>query len=65
MEKPLKIGKDHRLARWQVKTTSEGYSPSAACSMLSKTPETTFSCTLHRQTVYKCIENGDLWSPDQ
>ena len=53
MEKPLKIGKDHRLARWLVKTISEGYSPSAACSMLGKTPETTFSCTLCRQTVYK------------
>ena len=25
MEKPLKIGKDHRLARWLVKTISEGY----------------------------------------
>ena len=61
MEKPLKIGKDHRLARWLVKTISEGYSPSAACSMLGKTPETTFSCTLCRQTVYKYIENGDLW----
>lgn len=36
MEKPLKIGKDHRLARWLVKTISEGYSPSAACSMLGK-----------------------------
>lgn len=61
MERPLKIGKDHRLARWLVKTISEGYSPSAACSMLGKTPETTFSCTLCRQTVYKYIENGDLW----
>lgn len=47
--------------RWLVKTISEGYSPSAACSMLGKTPETTFSCTLCRQTVYKYIENGDLW----
>ena len=62
LEKPLKIGKDHRLARWLVKTISEGYSPSAACSMLGKTPETTFSCTLCRQTVYKYIENGDLWT---
>lgn len=61
MEKGLKIGKDHALAKWLVKTISGGYSPSAACSLLGKTPETTFSCTLCRQTVYKYIENGDLW----
>ncbi len=61
MEKPLKIGKDLRLARWLVATISDGYSPSAACSMMGKTPETTFSCTLCRQTVYKYIENGYLW----
>lgn len=61
MEKGLKIGKDHALANWLVKMISNGYSPAAACSMLGKTPETTFSCTLCRQTVYKYIENGDLW----
>lgn len=61
MEKPLKIGKDHKLANWLVKTISAGYSPAAACALLGKTPETTFSCTLCRQTVYKYIENGDLW----
>lgn len=61
MEKGLKIGKDHALAKWLVETISKGYSPSAACSLLGKTPETTFSCTLCRQTVYKYIENGDLW----
>lgn len=61
MEKGLKIGKDHALARWLVETISSGYSPSAACALLGKTPETTFSCTLCRQTVYKYIENGDLW----
>lgn len=61
MEKGLKIGKDHALARWLVDTISKGYSPSAACALLGKTPDTTFSCTLCRQTVYKYIENGDLW----
>lgn len=61
MEKGLKIGKDHALAQWLVETISGGYSPSAACALLGKTPETTFSCTLCRQTVYKYIENGDLW----
>lgn len=61
MEKPLKIGKDHALANWLVEMISSGYSPSAACSMLGKTPETTFSCTLCRQTVYKYIDKGDLW----
>ncbi len=61
MEKPLKIGKDHKLARWLVDMISDGYSPSAACSLLGKTPETTFSCTLCRQTVYKYIDKGDLW----
>ena len=61
MEKGLKIGKDHALAKWLVETISGGYSPSAACSLLGKTPETTFSCTLCRQTVYKYIENGELW----
>ena len=61
MEKGLKIGKDHALARWLVETISAGTSPAVACSRLGKTPETTFSCTLCRQTVYKYIENGDLW----
>lgn len=61
MEKGLKIGKDHQLAKWLIDTISSGYSPAAACSMLGKTPETTFSCTLCRQTVYKYIDNGDLW----
>ena len=61
MEKPLKIGKDRKLAEWLVDTIKGGYSPSAACSMLGKTPETTFSCTLCRQTVYKYIEKGYLW----
>lgn len=61
MEKGLKIGSDHALANWLVETISSGYSPSAACSMMGKTPETTFSCTLCRQTVYKYIDNGDLW----
>lgn len=61
-EKPLKIGNDHKLAAWLVDMIGEqGYSPSAACSMLGKTPETTFSCTLCRQTVYKYIDNGYLW----
>jgi len=61
-EKPLKIGHDHALAKWLVEMIgTQGYSPSAACSLLGKTPETTFSCTLTRQTVYKYIENGDLW----
>ena len=59
MEKPLKIGKDHKLAKWLVDTISAGYSPAAACALLGKTPETTFSCTLCRQTVYKYIENGE------
>lgn len=62
MEKPLKIGNDKELASWLVKVIGEdGYSPSAACSLLGKTPETTFSCTLCRQTVYKYIEKGYLW----
>ena len=61
MEKGLKIGKDHALASWLVEMISGGYSPSAACSLLGKTPETTFSCTLCRQTVYKYIERGELW----
>lgn len=62
MEKPLKIGKDRELATWLVKMIGdEGYSPSAACSLLGKTPETTFTCTLCRQTVYKYIEKGYLW----
>lgn len=65
MEKPLKIGKDHKLAKWLVDTISAGYSPAAACALLGKTPETTFSCTLCRQTVYKYIENGDPVAPDQ
>lgn len=61
MDKELKIGKDHALANWLVEMISSGYSPAAACSLLGKTPETTFSCTLCRQTVYKYIEKGDLW----
>ena len=61
MEKPLKIGKDRELADWLVETISSGVSPSAACSMLGKTPATTFSCTLCRQTVYKYITKGYLW----
>lgn len=61
-EQPLKIGKDRALAAWLVEMIGEkGYSPSAACALLGKTPETTFSCTLCRQTVYKYIENGYLW----
>lgn len=62
MAKPLKIGKDHALADWLVKTIGKKrYSPSAACAMLGKTPETTFSVTLCRQTVYHYIEKGYLW----
>lgn len=62
MAKPLKIGKDRELAEWLVEMIGEKeFSPSAACSMLGKTPETTFSCTLSRQTVYKYIEKGYLW----
>ncbi len=61
-EQPLKIGKDHALANWLVDMIgSQGYSPSAACALLGKTPETTFSCTLCRQTVYKYIDKGYLW----
>ena len=40
---------------------TKGYSPSAACALLGKTPETTFSVTLTRQTVYKYIDEGYLW----
>lgn len=61
MEKGLKIGKDHALASWLVDKISSGYSPSAACALMGKTPETTFSCTLCRQTVYKYIDKGELW----
>lgn len=61
-ERPLKISKDHAMAAWIVKMIAEeGYSPSAVCSMLGKTPETTFSCTITRQTLYRYIENGYLW----
>lgn len=61
-EKPLKIGNDHALAEWLVDMIgTKGYSPSAACALLGKTPETTFSVTLTRQTLYRYIENGYLW----
>ena len=61
-EKPLKIGNDHALAEWLVDMIGiKGYSPSAACALLGKTPETTFSVTLTRQTVYKYIDEGYLW----
>lgn len=61
-EKPLKIGNDHALAEWLVDMIgTQGYSPSAACALLGKTPETTFSVTLTRQTVYKYIDEGYLW----
>jgi len=61
-EKPLKIGSDHALAAFLVdKIGEQGYSPSAVCAMLGKTPETTFSCTLTRQTVYRYIDLGYLW----
>lgn len=61
-EKPLKIGNDHALAEWLVDMIgTKGYSPSAACALLGKTPETTFSVTLTRQTVYKYIDEGYLW----
>lgn len=61
-EQPLKIGNDHALAEWLVDMIgNQHYSPSAACALLGKTPETTFSCTLCRQTVYKYIEKGYLW----
>ena len=61
-EKPLKIGDDHALAEWLVDMIgTQGYSPSAACALLGKTPETTFSVTLTRQTVYKYIDAGYLW----
>jgi len=61
-EQPLKIGKDHKLANWLVSTIGDkGYSPAAACSLMGKTPETTFSVTLCRQTVYKYIDKGYLW----
>ena len=61
-EQPLKIGHDHALAEWLVDMIgTKGYSPSAACALLGKTPETTFSVTLTRQTVYKYIDRGYLW----
>ena len=61
-EKPLKIGNDRALAEWLVDMIgTQGYSPSAACALLGKTPETTFSVTLTRQTVYKYIDEGHLW----
>ena len=61
-EQPLKIGKDHALAQWLVDVIGDqGYSPAAACAKLGTTPETTFSCTLCRQTVYKYIDKGYLW----
>lgn len=61
-EQPLKIGHDHELAAWLVKMIGEqGYSPSAACALLGKTEETTFTVTLCRQTVYKYIDKGYLW----
>lgn len=61
-EQPLKIGRDHALADWLIMMIGDkGYSPSAACSMLGKTKETTFSVTLCRQTVYKYIDKGYLW----
>lgn len=61
-EQPLKIGHDHALAQWLVDVIGEqGFSPAAACALMGKTPDTTFSVTLCRQTVYKYIEKGYLW----
>lgn len=58
----MKIGNDHTMASWIVKMIAEeGYSPSAVCSMMGKTPETTFSCKITRQTLYRYIDNGYLW----
>lgn len=62
MEKTPKIGKDHRLAKWLVEMIRERkYSPEACVALMGKTPETTFSCTLCRQTVRKYIDKGDLY----
>ena len=61
-EQPLKIGHDHALAKWLVDIIGEEkFSPAAACALMGKTPETTFSVTLCRQTVYKYIDKGYLW----
>lgn len=62
MEKTPKIGKDHALANWLVDMIrNQKYSPEACVALIGKTPETTFSCTLCRQTVRKYIAKGDLW----
>lgn len=61
MEKPLKIGDDRELAKFIVNKISDGFSPAAVCSLLGKSPETTFSVQLSRNTIYKYIEEGYLW----
>ena len=61
-ERPLKIGNDHAMAAWIIEMIAEkGYSPAAVCALMGKTPETTFSCKISRQTLYHYIENGYLW----
>ena len=61
-EKPLKIGNDHAMAAWIIEMISDkGYSPSAVCALMGTTPETTFSCKITRQTLYRYIDNGYLW----
>lgn len=61
-EKPLKIGNDHAMAAWIIEMIGDkGYSPSAVCALLGTTPETTFSCKITRQTLYRYIDNGYLW----
>ena len=61
-EKPLKIGNDHAMAAWIIEMIADkGYSPSAVCALMGTTPETTFSCKITRQTLYRYIDNGYLW----
>ena len=61
MEKSLKIGDDQELADFIIERISDGFSPAAVCSLLGSTDETTFSCTLSKNTVYNYIEKGYLW----
>lgn len=58
---PLKIGKNFALANWIEKKIKEKYSPVAICALLRRDENAHFGMTLCRATIYKYIDDGNIF----
>lgn len=60
---PLKIGKNHAVAKFiEDKIKNDKYSPAAVCALLKTKEYSIYGITFCRATIYKYIDDGNIFA---